>query len=155
MKRRNLQFDSFDQIHQDVERLLQGEYERAGNWDLAQICKHLALAVTGSMADLPNRGSRILQTVMGPFWRWRVFRTKKLPERIPTPKAAVPQPGGDPVRAAKQLQRALERFEQHEGPWANHPMMGKFNRHQWHDFHLIHCAHHLSFLIPKGKVEEG
>ena len=30
-----------------------------------------------------------------------------------------------------------------------HPMMGKLNREQWLAMQSWHCAHHLSFAVPK------
>ena len=40
-ERRELRFDSLDDVVQDVDTLLQQGYTEAGNWNLSQICGHL------------------------------------------------------------------------------------------------------------------
>jgi hypothetical protein len=34
------------------------------------------------------------------------------------------------------------------GPVIPHPSIGPLTKAEWDRFHLIHCAHHLSFAIP-------
>ena len=52
--RRELRFDSLDEVVRDAEHLLAVGYDRAGNWDLAQCCGHLAHAIrlTRAMRDI-------------------------------------------------------------------------------------------------------
>ncbi len=40
--RRQLRFNDLDEVVRDAETLLAKGYQKAGNWDLAQCCKHLA-----------------------------------------------------------------------------------------------------------------
>lgn len=148
MQRRELAFRSFAEVNDEVQRLLSGGCEPTGNWDLAQVCKHLALAFSGSVMESPRQTPWLVRRIIGPIWRRRVFRAGRLADGIPTPKGAVPKAGGDPQRAATQLARAIERFQTHDGPFSEHPMLGRLDREQWERFHLIHCSHHLSFLRP-------
>lgn len=150
MQRRELRFENFAEINQEVDRLLESGCDAAGNWDLAQICKHLALAMSGSVMGFPGRSPWFVRHLLGPIYRRRVFRNGRLPDAVPTNQAAIPKPGGDPQRAAKQLARAIERFETHDGPLAEHPLLGRLTPQQWRSFHLIHAAHHLGFLVPKS-----
>lgn len=41
-QRRELKFLDFDNVIRDVEQLQARGYSRAGNWNLAQVCGHLA-----------------------------------------------------------------------------------------------------------------
>ena len=36
-----------------------------------------------------------------------------------------------------------------DGAWDAAGRLAAMTPEQWRDLHLIHCAHHLSFLIPK------
>ena len=41
-ERRELYFSDLDEVVRDAEHLLAKGYDRAGNWNLAQVCTHLA-----------------------------------------------------------------------------------------------------------------
>jgi hypothetical protein len=68
---------------------------------------------------------------------------------LPTIPQSVPAPGGDPAAAVAALKAAVERFQAHPGPFAPSPLLGPMTKEQLTAVHRVHCAHHLSFLIPK------
>jgi hypothetical protein len=35
------------------------------------------------------------------------------------------------------------------GRFDEHPLLGRLSPSQWERFHCLHCAHHLSFAVPK------
>ena len=42
-ERRHLDFHDFDAVTADVENLHKRGYTKLGNWDLSQVCNHLAI----------------------------------------------------------------------------------------------------------------
>jgi nitrite reductase (NO-forming)/hydroxylamine reductase len=42
----------------------------------------------------------------------------------------------------------LARYLQHDGRLHAHPLFGNMPRETWDRVHCVHCAHHLSFVIP-------
>src|SRR3954452_11842982 len=102
--RRELRFASFDEVVADAENLLAKGYDRAGNWDLAQVCGHLA-----EWMRFPLDGFPKLPLFLRPlFWLFRntVGRAKRLKytaEGMPSGKPTMPQTvcasGGDATAA--------------------------------------------------------
>ena len=45
---------------------------------------------------------------------------------------------------------ALLRFRDHQGPLHPSPFAGPLTKEKWTALTLVHAAHHLSFLEPKG-----
>ncbi len=151
IKPRRIEFRDFDAALAEADRLLAGGYEKAGSWDLTQICHHLAdamrLSVTGGvrpMVPLPVRW----------FLKWRYFdkvaRTGRLPSGVKAPEEVRSPPSGDPASAVRKLREAVQRLEAHTGEFSPHPYFGRLSREQARRFHLIHCAHHFGFLVPVG-----
>ena len=61
----------------------------------------------------------------------------------------IPAPGGDEAAAVERLRQALARLQAHEGMFKPSPLCGPLDRETWLRLHLLHCSHHLSFLIPR------
>ncbi|MBX9624907.1 MAG: DUF1569 domain-containing protein [Gemmataceae bacterium] len=153
--RRTLTFASLDEVVRDAEHLLAVGYDKAGNWDLAQCCDHLASWLTYPVNGFPRLPLllrppfAIVRTLMG-----RKLLAKFLREGMPPGKMTMPQsvaaPGGDPAAAVGRLRDAAKRFRDHGGEYLPSPLFGKLTRDEALNVQLRHCAHHLSFLIPKG-----
>jgi hypothetical protein len=148
---RRLRFDDFDEIPKEADRLLVQGYDKAGDWDLSQVCSHLADALTSSvttgvkpMVSLPVRW----------YIKWRylekVLRSGRLPRGVKAPEGLRSPQTGDATAAVERLREAVAKFKSHQGKVHPHPYFGRLNREQARQFHLIHCAHHFSFLIPVG-----
>ena len=58
------------------------------------------------------------------------------------------EPQADTASVAK-LQQVVERYQKFAGPLCPSPMAGKLTRDEWTRLHLVHAAHHLSFLRPR------
>src|SRR5437763_1705222 len=121
VERRKLSFATLDDVVHDAENLLAKGYDKAGNWDLAQVCGHLA-----EWMRFPLDGFPKLPLFLRPlFWLFRntVGRAKRLKyvaEGMPTGKPTMPQtvahPGGDATAAVAKLKETAERFKAHAGP---------------------------------------
>lgn len=145
--RRELQFGSIDEIMPEVERLLRG-YTTVGNWSLAQSCNHLATSMRRSV-DLPATANQDA-SLWAPEERKReILAAGKLPEGIQTLEILTPPPGLDDREEAERLREAIAYFRASGGPVAPHRVLGPLTKEEWDRAQCIHCAHHLSFAIPK------
>lgn len=75
-----------------------------------------------------------------------VLMTRRIPTGVKLPAMALP-PAADEADAVVRLSRAMEFLAQHDGPWSPHPYFGHMTTDQWRRYHLIHAAHHFSFLV--------
>lgn len=154
--RRQLQFASLDEIVPDAENLLAKGYEKAGNWDLAQVCGHLAEWLRFPVEGFPKAPAPIRAV----FWvlRKTVGRKKFLtyiteryfPPGKPTMPQTVPPPGGDPREAIEKLRTSVEKLKAYTGAIVPSPLFGAMTKDEAVRMQLVHAAHHLSFLVPKS-----
>jgi hypothetical protein len=151
MQRRQLDFKDLDELTAEVDRLHRGGYRRAGHWDLAQVCDHLSYFVEGSLDGFTFRVPWLIRFVFGRWGLRRILKKRRMGERYWTPQKPLPQPGGDERAAVARLKQLVERLRNHPGELHRSPFFGKLTPEQWRDLHLIHAAHHLSFLIPKER----
>jgi hypothetical protein len=153
--RRELRFDSLDDVVRDAETLLARGYDKAGTWDLAQVCGHLANWLTYPLDGFPRPPLpvrlilAVMRNMVGKRELRRVLDSGRMPAGGPTVRESVPPAGGDPAAAVARLRAAAERFRDHPGPVRPSPLFGALTRDEATRLQLVHCAHHLSFLIPK------
>ncbi|MBP3953806.1 DUF1569 domain-containing protein [Gemmata sp. G18] len=154
-ERRKLTFATLDDAVRDAENLLAKGYNRAGNWDLAQVCFHLA-----EWMRYPVEGFPKPPLLMRPvFWMARntiarrmlrkVLEKGEMPPGAPTLKESVAPVGGDPAAAVAKLKAAAGRFKTHTGPFHPSPLLGVLSADEGNKVQVLHCEHHLSFLVPK------
>jgi Protein of unknown function (DUF1569) len=152
--RRALDFREWPAVIADVERLHRDGYEKAGGWDLARTCGHLADWMTYQLDGFPKSPLpiRVLIWTMGRLVGRRALRkaltARSMQAGAPTIPQSVPPPGGDEAEAVDRLRATIERFRTHAGPFHPSPFFGELDRETYNQLHQIHCAHHLSFLIP-------
>ena len=151
-ERRALTYASLDAVMPDVDRLLLG-YGKAGQWTLGQISNHLSKALTLTVEGAPVKVSWLKRMVLGPLAKWHVFRTGTMPSgiKIPSPKL-VPPAEADDRAEVEALRAAIRMFLGEAGPLVPHPLFGPMSVDEWRRFHCIHCAHHLSFLVPRPSI---
>jgi hypothetical protein len=136
----------------DARRMSLREHHSLGHWTLAQVCKHLADSINGSIDGLDLRRHR--------FKRW--FLAKRMlawtlengiPPGITVDPNLTPPPAVDMATALAELQGAIRRYQIHRGTLRPHPLFGRMDRPTWDRLHCIHCAHHLSFIAAVGGAE--
>ncbi|MBM3980045.1 MAG: DUF1569 domain-containing protein [Planctomycetes bacterium] len=154
MERRKLTFASLDDVVRDAENLQAKGYDRAGNWDLAQVCAHLAEWLSFPVVGFP----KVPLVIRPMLWLARItvgrsMREKVLSRGFDAGGRTVPQTvfpaGGDPAAAVARLKDVAERFKAHTGAIHPSPLFGKMTKDEALRLQLKHCEHHLSFLIPK------
>jgi hypothetical protein len=150
-ERRLLSFASLDEIMPEVTRLLQG-HKTAGQWSLAQICNHLAMAFNSVAGGVPvgqeatspdderERHAGIRQSFLA---------LDRFPDGRISPPRLVPGEGLDSYQEAASLADAVARFIAAEGRFPAHPRIGPLTKDEWVRFHCLHTAHHLGFVVPR------
>ena len=148
--RRNLRFDTIEEILADVEGLNQGEFKTLGNWSAGQILRHLTIVMNGSIDGSPMRLGWHLR-VIGRLAKKRFLAKGMKPGLQLTAvaaKALVPAPISW-EEALAGFRRAVHRL-QTEPDRKPHGFFGPMTRDEWNRLHCHHAALHLSFLVPES-----
>ncbi len=145
--RRTLSFTCLDEVMPDVQRLLAG-HVAVGRWTLGQICHHLATTIRMSHEGIPEKAPWLLRRTAGVLLRRLTFWRGWIPEGVSVPAVFLPGSDFDSPRQAESLRVEIDRFRTWPGPFDEHPLLGRMTCTQWERFHCIHCAHHLSFVVP-------
>lgn len=149
MQRRVLRYGTFGDWRSDIARLRNGPYARVGAWSLGQMCDHLDRVISMSLDGFPFRVPwyfRAAGVVMKRVTLWR----NTMPAGVKGPEPMMPTVTADADEqvCVDRLLVTLDRYEQHTGPLHPSPLFGRLTREEWDRIHLIHAAHHFSFLIP-------
>jgi hypothetical protein len=152
--RRQLRFETLDDIVRDVEKLAAAkEIKALGNWGPGQAFKHLAIVMNSAIDGMPNRlrwHMRAMLVLMRPLFKKKVLRDGmragfKLPPDIAAdivpPATTTLEEGLSAIRAA------LKRLKQ-EDTRAPSPFLGKLSLDESNRLQCRHSELHLSFLVP-------
>jgi hypothetical protein len=155
VERRNLTFATLDEVVADAENLLARGYDRAGNWDLAQVAGHVAEWMRFPLDGFP-KAPLLVRPVL---WLMKVTAGKKMREKIlaegfgaggRTMPETVPAAGGDEAAAVARLREVAGRWKAHAGGVYPSPLFGAMTKDVALRLQLKHAAHHLSFLVPRS-----
>jgi len=148
LARRQLEFRNLGEVRREVDRLAEHGYSHTGNWNLAQTCEHLGIFIKGSIDGLSIKPPIFFRPFGGMIYRY-IIRNRRMPSGVKIPDVWVPKPQPDSPEVLDRFRALLKRYENHHGDMARNPLFGKLTKEQWTELHLIHCAHHLSHLLPK------
>jgi hypothetical protein len=107
-------------------------------------CWHLGKAIRFSMRPGP------WEPVNAGAMRWLlklILIVGKIPSGVHAPERVTPT-NDVPDAAIDEFLTALEDLKNYKGEFAPHPKFGPVKRRSFYKLHLIHCAHHFSFLLP-------
>jgi len=147
--RRELHFDSLDEVLADAQRLAAAPNIRMlGNWPLPRLLMHLATAINSSIDGISAKAPWYIRLV-GPLIRRRILVRQMSPGfRLPAKFEPSFFPESASSReAAEKLQSAVGRVH-NERMTAKHPVLGSLTHEQWTQLHLRHAEMHLSFAVP-------
>lgn len=155
-QRRKLKFSDLDSVLRDVETLSTKGYRKAGNWDLAQVCNHLAMWLSYPVKGFPKAPAPIrmimwiIRKTSGPSKLKKYIAEGEFPAGKPTVPQTVPSSGGDQNIAIRALKESVETLKNHNGDIVPSPVFGPMDKQTCVQMQLVHCAHHLSFLVPEN-----
>jgi hypothetical protein len=144
-RREGLKYASGDDVIADVQRLRKG-YAKTGNWSLLAICWHLETATRFRMVPGPFPPNTPEQDARKERLR-EILTTATIPSGIEAPTQALP-PSNVDDSAIDALIATLKKFDSFPGPIAPHRRFGNLSDSDARQLNLIHCAHHLSYLVP-------
>ncbi|MAE65351.1 MAG: hypothetical protein CMJ18_13855 [Phycisphaeraceae bacterium] len=150
MPQRDLDLPDLDAVVAEARRLHERGYEKGGTWDLSMICQHCTMPIVQTMDGYDLKVSPVVRLVAKLFIKRGIFAKRSIKPGQPAPSTMLPQSGGDEAAAVEELAEAIARLKSHQGEFKLHPFFGAMTVEQWHEFHTIHCMHHLRFLMPKG-----
>ncbi len=150
MPQRPLDFKTFAEVRSELDRLHQSGYEKLGQWDLAQVCDHLAFFIRGSLDGFTFRVPWLFKVLFGKMVLRRILTQRRMKPGVFTPQKPLPSSGGDEAAAVARLKGLLDRLEGLSGELHPSPFFGRLTPDEWRQMHLIHAGHHLSFLSPKS-----
>lgn len=145
-QRRELRFESFDEVVDDVNSHATPDAQTLGNWSVGQICEHLAVAMErsidgyGFQAPWPIRlGGRLLKRRILTKPMRAGFKLRGKAREVLVPEHA------DDAEARKRLLHAITRLRE-EATREPHPVFGRLTRDEYDLLHLRHAELHLSFI---------
>lgn len=148
--RRQLRFDSLDEIVRDADRCVAENYRTLGNWTAGQIFEHLARTMNGSIDGLPFRVPTPVRLILKLFKRR--FLNGPMSPGFNLPKNArslEAETNTTTTDGLEHLRRAVERLKQTEHRAAS-PAFGVLTREESDRLQMTHAAMHLSFLVPRA-----
>lgn len=110
-KRRQLTFNSLDEILQDAARWEAEQYEPIGNWSCGQILRHLAITMNGAIDGFGFRASWMIRVVARLMKQSVITKSMRpgfqLPKRA---KSLLPADNVSTAQGLAELKAALARY---------------------------------------------
>ena len=148
--RREVSYQSYDDLLADAESLAAQDVELLGNWSFPQILEHLGIALEGSIDGIPIRAPWPMRTFAKLFLKKKLLNGGIDPGfQIPdSAKAAVyPNESKTLDEALDHLRYAVNRCKT-EPTRGNHPLFDTIAPEEWDLWNLRHAEMHMSFVLP-------
>jgi hypothetical protein len=155
MQRRDLRFSKLSEIQADVRELVSKGYSKTGQWDLSQMCEHLADWMSFPMVGYPKSPwfIRVLLGIMRVTQGKSLYQKFSKQQRMATGQPTIPETvyaaGADSFKAVSRLIDSVDQLASYRGTLHPSPLFGELNYDEVVALQLAHCAHHLSFLVPE------
>lgn len=149
--RRQVRYETFEDLLAEAEQMAGGEICSLGNWSLGQTLKHLGLAMEGSISGEPFPVPWWVR-LLGVVYLRRKLVYGPFPPGFKLPRAAREKlvPGETIAEEGLAVLRAgIDRLRS-ETKRIPHPVAGKLSVDEWNRLHLTHAEMHMSFLVPEG-----
>ena len=144
-----LTYPTFTEVEARFELLLAQGYEQTGRWTLGQIAIHLQHFFDGATGGFGKPLPGVLTALLRRTVLRRLLRTGRMPGKVPAPRRLRPPDAVESdTEALAALKASIDRFKRHQGEYHPSLAFGRLTRHEWTRLQLIHCNHHLRFLVP-------
>lgn len=146
--RRNVRYDSLDDLLSEAQSLVSSKTHTLGNWSLGQILWHLGRSMDASVDGFPMRLPWPLRLCLRVTMKRRLL-LRSLPAGLRIPRKAESQLmplDVDPSLGLKTLRDAIAR-QQNTATRAAHPALGEITSKEWTQAHLRHAELHMSFVL--------
>jgi len=149
--RRELHFESMQDILDDAQAATAGPHETTGNWSSGQIITHVGelidVSLHGTDAKMPLP-LRVMGRVLRPW-----LLTRPINPGLKIPKGMRPRftpPQDVPLDRAMQRFGALCEEAKQPGSMTHpSPLLGRITHDQWVQMHCRHAELHFSFIQPE------
>lgn len=155
VERREVEYQSLDEMMDDVRNLLSKGYQAKGNWNLSQSCAHVADWMSYPMDGYPRPGMFgrmmlwLMKVTVGPGMRKNILE-KGFKPGLPTDPKSVPKADQyEEQDVVNKLQDVVDRWKKFNGQVHDSPIFGPMDKETAIRFHLLHASHHFGFLFPK------
>lgn len=150
-----LKLASLDEAVTRLEHLHRGGYRSLGRWNLAQTCEHLSDWMEFMISGYPPAPwpMRVMmwgmRRTLGPAMLRKILATGSMSRGGPTLKQTVhPAAGLEESTSLKRFRETVARFKACEGQYHASPIFGPLSAEDGWQLQLVHCAHHISLLVP-------
>ncbi len=150
-QRRDVNFNSFDQVIADIEQLLESGVTTTGQHGFGAIVRHLAIANEMIVGDrIPPKLPWYMRLVM-PLIKNSILNKPVTPGfKLPSTDMQSffwPAESITSEDALARFKASVKTYEE-RGALPIHPLFGKSTKEQSHGLLLSHAAMHLSFVHP-------
>jgi hypothetical protein len=155
MKRRELDWTDFADVTADVSRLQRDGYTALGKWDLSQICEHLSDWMTYPLDGFPTQSGLaawiipVVRFGLGKRMLRGILNSGTMSAGGPTLPESIHARPPRSQPSVERLEHSIDRLVRSNRPYHPSPLFGDMTRDELLRLHMIHCRHHLSFLVPK------
>lgn len=151
--RRDIDFHSGEEVIADIEHLRKAGYEKTKNWNLTQVCQHLAGTMNGGMDGFGFRLPWILRATVVKWVFAYSLKKRKLMNGAPTfpslqPKA---EDNADDDAVIDHCIETIRRAISFDGSMEDYALLDNLSVEDWRAFMWLHASHHLSFLVPSSQ----
>ena len=145
--RRQVRYNSFDEVLADAERAVEVKAETTGNWSLGKILEHLAIANEKSIDGFGFQAPLPVRMIAGTFLKKRFLKNGLKPGfQLPKRGAQVLVPDEINADAAlHHLRHSVARLKS-EAKRSPHPFFGSMALEESNCLNLRHAELHMSFV---------
>ena len=147
-QRRELRFESFDDLLSDAERLAAGQATTSGNWTLGQIFQHLAKTMDSSIDGTEMKIPWVMKMILRLIFNKEKLLNEPIRPGFKIPKQGQAQFGPDADISTEEglalLRAAIDRLR-NDSTREPHPALGDLTAEEWEKMHLRHAELHMSF----------
>jgi Protein of unknown function (DUF1569) len=146
--RREVHYNSFDEIAADAERLLHGGYTQLGNWNLGTMSSHLAKAMQTGLDGFPVKINPVVRFLARMLLKGKTLKKMNPGFKLPKKAASLAAHVDEDRAGVAELKAMIERWKREPQRQA-HAFFGKLTGDEWNTLMLRHAEMHMSFLVSK------